>query len=337
MKRALPLIALLALVGCMQPAEPWKVVALALSPDGGRVAVAWTGGENGGTGATALVYDLTDLDPVEIARFDGWRQVQSMAFSADGERLVVAAQEEKHRDLFLWEPGSPPAALTGDSVPEGDAILTPDGEAVVYRVKTGGAYRLALRRLDGTGRRVLTEDSIWRYRPTVLDDGGRTVILHQGQEGRRLHLAVIGLEAGAEPRAVLDGDGPEEGPVAREGAVLFRRGPTWMLCGSDLAEASCRAAGPPEGIRWSGSLALGPGAAPAGIVDRGGARGVARRIADSWHEDIREESGTDALMMATGGGVLAVAWQAPGRDAEVELGPWAGEALATLLSPVPAA
>lgn len=327
---------LLSLAACMQPHVPWGVSALALTADGSRAAVAWTGGARTGEDATTnvilAIYDLGPEGPEEVARHELWSKVQSLSFSPDGTLLAVAAQEGSARDIHIWEPGTLPGSLTADKAVEGDVVFTPDGEGVVYRVKAAQGYQLVWRRLDGARRR-LTDDSSWRWRPAIWEGDDGPLVVHEARSGRRLHLAAVGLGGGDAPWDILEGDGPEETLTKGPGHLLFRRDGEWILCaGATLAGLTCEGLAVPEDVRWSGPLALGPQGQPAGVVERAAGREVLWRPNGGWEAVVHDDNG-EAQTLVSAGALLGVVWQAPGGDASVQLLRWDGEPGEALVPP----
>lgn len=98
---------------------------MAFSPDGKHIA----------TGLNNQMIILWDVESrLEVNRFpthhDDWQEIMSIAFSADGNRLVCAGWG---RPIQQWDPktGTELTALNGHFIGVASAIYTPDGQQII--------------------------------------------------------------------------------------------------------------------------------------------------------------------------------------------------------------
>jgi WD40 repeat protein/predicted Ser/Thr protein kinase len=94
---------------------------LALSPDGGRLAL-------GGTDSDILIYDSASGTLLETLRTE--KPVWSLNFSPDGKKLVSAGWCGQAL-VWNWETHSPPGILTANRLNLWTAAFSPDGSTIV--------------------------------------------------------------------------------------------------------------------------------------------------------------------------------------------------------------
>ena len=181
----------------MASAEKWSVsrlfqrsqfLAVALSPDGKRVA-------SGGTGRTVRVWDASTGK--DISSLAGHRHfVTFVAFSADSKRIISGSG--MIGELKVWEPDSETELMSRTEPGFLPALLSPDGERIflgdldgVVRVLdasslqelltiSGGQDELMSLALSSDGRRLASGSTagtlqIWDTadRPAERPDSGR--------------------------------------------------------------------------------------------------------------------------------------------------------------------
>jgi len=131
--------------------QPRDLYTIALAPDGASAAVA---------AADGSVRLLRDLDgPPAITAVAAHDEVNEVAFSADGKRLVTAGQDGRLRWWSVTEAGLVAAGAADPAAgPLYAAAFSPDGRSIAC----GGADRVVrLVRLDEPGRAV----EIHRFEP----------------------------------------------------------------------------------------------------------------------------------------------------------------------------
>ncbi len=312
------------------------VETIAFSPNGERLVVVWGGGPRK-TPAPALtiLYTVLEDGVEEIARYEGWKEVQSVAFSPDGGTVAVAATMTRQRDLYLWNEHTPPSHLTNDKSPEGDALFSLEGDALIYRVREGAGYALLRKGVNGSERNILLSDDAWRWQPLLWEgEGGESFVLHQFRKGKEIGLASVPSRGGTATK-ILDGEGVEEGLTIRGGALLFRRGQAWLLCQGIGGSEGCQEVSPHEEMAWSGRLVLGPDSLPGGVVlEEGKRRVVLRQENGEWRREPQGDNHLEVTDVRTEGAWIVLALQRLGTDAFVEIVSWDGQGRIKIGAPV---
>ena len=145
-------------------------VTPAWSPDGRHAAFGVDGSETG-----VYVIDQNGADLRQISESRGW----NVAWSPDGKRLLTQAARHfcivdvEQKDCTRLSPGEGRVL---------DAVFSPDGRDVLFRSNESGKDRIYAMKVDGTGRRMLSdgvgEDSLFAVSPLLrtVGDPGRAPI-----------------------------------------------------------------------------------------------------------------------------------------------------------------
>ena len=138
-------------------------VTPAWSPDGRHVAFGVDGSETG-----VYVIDQNGADLRRISESRGW----NVAWSPDGKRLLTQAARHfcivdvEQKDCTRLSPGEGRVL---------DAVFSPDGRDVLFRSNESGKDRIYAIKVDGTGRRILSdgvgEDSLFAVSPLLRTVG----------------------------------------------------------------------------------------------------------------------------------------------------------------------
>jgi WD40 repeat protein len=185
-----------------------KIWAVALSPDGTRVAT-------GNTGGLVRVWKMSGGGTVDLNGHSG--QIDSIEFSPDGKSLVTASEDETGR---IWDAGTgrPLAELRGHDGIVYSATFAPDGKTVVtggqdgtIRIwaTTSDPIRVELRpndrrlhdvAFDPSGERIVTASEDRTARIWELP---RRRVLHVLTQGRRAIAWVESAQFSRDGRLVL--------------------------------------------------------------------------------------------------------------------------------------
>lgn len=122
----------------------------ACAPDGG--AVVWV--SRGPKGREGLVSRAPfDSEPRAIG------PGRDPSFSRDGQWVIYAAEVQRHWRILRVRPdGTGRAPVGGSGLEEQQPAFSPDGRLALVVVESGAARRLHVRRLDGSGDRILFDD-----------------------------------------------------------------------------------------------------------------------------------------------------------------------------------
>jgi WD40 repeat protein len=229
-----------------------RPTSIALSPDGGTVAVGTLRGE-------IYLWDLTDGEP-NVRRLAGhmprFEHVENLAFDLDGEALVVLTGAS---DILRWDVDrrSPleTRSLPNQITAYNQAMLTPDGRLLASSVKPG---TIAVTDLS-TGRVTTVHDGQALVKLLALsDDGSRLAWSTNDAE-----VGVLNLSTGARTAVVGLGD------VTAIKAITFDpEGETLAIGSRDaVGEAVVSLAHAADGRVYTrfAALAAWPRAAGAGI------------------------------------------------------------------------
>lgn len=199
--------------------------ALALSPDGRRLAFVSSSGGN------PDLYVL-DMEGGALQRLtDSPGADGGPAWSPDGRQLVFQSYRDGTSKLYLMAAdGSQVRRLTADAAEESSAAFAPDGKGVAYIVKLGRHdAQLRYAPLDGGPPRILGRDPAKgnEAMPSWSPDGKR--LTYMVQEGRNVHVHLMNAD-GSGKQALTRGDAanndPQWSPDGKRLLFLGARGAT---------------------------------------------------------------------------------------------------------------
>jgi Tol biopolymer transport system component len=171
------------------------------SPDGRRIAVAWTYGE-GGTFVSILDVNDGVLTPLFDELGDLDKRVEFLDWSPDGNSLLVVG-EIGNPDLggSVWLVNLSTYQYTSVNIVQESearqitsASFSPDGQTVVYAgsvcYRCGGEiWRVSL---GGTEQQLLLQDSEFRIEDVLWSPDGRSIAYTRWQQPTSVHSSAIG-------------------------------------------------------------------------------------------------------------------------------------------------
>lgn len=264
--------------------SPLRALGLAVTADGSQVAA-------GTTANAVLRWSLTDeglLPAKELAGFDSW--VNDVAFSSDGDRLVVGSSDQTVR-IFEAGTGAPLQTFTGPALVTGADLVGND----VVAVGSDGALRV----WKSPSRTLRTGgDSVYN----LVTDGTGSRWLAGGTLGEGALLWRLGKDAAPQP---VDLSYPELSG-ARSAAVAIAPNGRFLVAGSKGGEIvswplTDTGVGQPRiidsGVGYLSCLTISPDSGLVAAMGYGGERAaVLRAGADGTLSKLTEVDAIDAQM-----------------------------------------
>lgn len=249
-----------------------------LSPDGGRVAFAWDGGEPGAAEPQFDVYVQVAGGGAPIRLTTHPADERSPAWSPDGDRVayVRCAQGGECSVHVVDAEGGPERTLLESSqLAIADLVWSPDGRQLAFSGRRGrqGAFGLYLLPLDGSTPKELTSEAAsypGDLDPAFSPDGQSLAFVRTALDGRQ-DVAVVTVSGGRVQRLAREQKGitgldwtPDGREVVyaanRDGAAgLWRVGldgkdPRWVALGADGGEIAGPSVGRNGGVAFARQL-----------------------------------------------------------------------------------
>ena len=220
--------------GLETPLVPgWKgyFATLSLSPDESRLVVALN------TGGRTELWVKTLPDGPFNRLVAGVNNTYRPSWSPDGKEVVFTSDLEGLYGVYrIPADGSrPPARLVSTSASVDEAIISRDGQWVVYREGSGTARHLGAMQIgvDSIGRSLLPGSKAQEYSPTLSPDG-RWLAYASDESGRdEVYIRPFPNEESA--KYAVSRNGGTEPTWSRSGRELFFRTPAEELVAAAIA------------------------------------------------------------------------------------------------------
>jgi quercetin dioxygenase-like cupin family protein len=197
-------------------AVEYKILSLAVSPDGDRLAVA---AQPPGAGETQIfAVDLAGGEMKQLTLGPG--AARTPEFSPDGRRVVFSTRFLGKGGLYTVNPNTlalrPLTSRPGDGSPS----YSPSGDRIVFNGHTGGGIGIFSIRAGGGDRMLLTSGS-YVDRGPVFSPDGRSIAFSRSGKGRNADLYAMDADGSgahllyAGPGKFTSDFGPDWGPKPR--------------------------------------------------------------------------------------------------------------------------
>ncbi len=163
---------------------------------------------------------------------------------ATGETPLEPADDPRERiaylragSIFLLDPhgGGEPARVTqrGARAADETPAYSPHGDAIAWATRQGGAARLYVAAVDGSGARPVTDGKGDGDADPAWAPDGRKLAFVRGRAGERRDLHVLDFDGGAAPRLILEG---KDAAAAQVGAPAWSPDGAWLVFSADRSE-----------------------------------------------------------------------------------------------------
>jgi Tol biopolymer transport system component len=185
------------------------------SRDGTRIALKRLPAENSKP-------DWQDWGDIVVADADGSNQIvldaevhspSPISWSADGQRVVYSRTVDGFDQVFLAATdGSTRRQITTDRRTNWAPILSPDGRTIAFMKGWRAPVGIYIIRIDGTGERRVTHDSVLGFDSMEWSPDGTTILYAAGPADSGQRLWSVGLD-GEPERLLVDTPRSDFGPT----------------------------------------------------------------------------------------------------------------------------
>ena len=196
-------------------------LALALSPDGERLAISLQG----------VLFTLPVGGGTAVAITDVYHDAREPAWSADGAQIVFQGYRNGNWDLWqVAATGGIPTALTQDAFDDREPQFSPDGSRIAFSSDRAGSYDIWVLSLADATLQQITRDTTNEHSPTWSPNGNRLAYaVNLGRNSSEIRVAdmasdnpeVVALEAATVSGISWQPDGSGLGyqTLSRDGAA----------------------------------------------------------------------------------------------------------------------